>query len=647
MSAVLEHPLAQARLNRIMHSLVQGSGPWQAFRLEHHGASEAAAMLGLSLTTKRSELLRIKHSGLPREFSEWVQSHILDYGHQVEALARPHIEEMIGDDLYPVTYSLGKLSSSCDGLTLDGSIAMEHKQWSESLVALIRAGEVPDEHIPQCQQVMLCTGARRCLLVVSDGTPERMVSIWIDADPVWHQRLIDGWAQFDRDLAAYVPPSVVEPARAEPMDSLPAVSVRLDGALSVVGNLPTFADALKAFIARMPKKPATDTDFATCEAACKSLKKAEEALDAAESGALASITDVEAMRRAVADCRKLARDTRLAAEKLVERRKVEIKEHAVMAARRALDDHIATLNAELAPMRLLPVAADFPGAIKGLRSITSMQDALDTALANGKIAADAQGRQMRGNLAAFTAAANGLGALFPDLHALVHKAADDFRAVLDGRIAKHRADEAEKARRAAEDEAQRIAAAEQRAREQEAARIAAQQAEDARVAALAEQRRQDAAADSVRVAGLGKAETPVPGTLEAVQDAQESGFCAVAPAVYASSADDSATAAPSGDEVEGARADDSAPTAADPPHQPSAAQLLDEEQAKPGHDRDPYVETVLAKAAGLLPPTWTHSAFIALVMTAFDCKFPSHPKPSQEWWREVLAAGQALQQRGQ
>lgn len=35
--------------------------------------------------------------------------------------------------------------------------------------------------------------------------------------------------------------------------------------------------------------------------------------------------------------------------------------------------------------------------------------------------------------------------------------------------------------------------------------------------------------------------------------------------------------------------------------------------------------------------------FVALVMTAFDCKFPSHPKPSQEWWAKVRAAGQALQ----
>lgn len=42
-------------------------------------------------------------------------------------------------------------------------------------------------------------------------------------------------------------------------------------------------------------------------------------------------------------------------------------------------------------------------------------------------------------------------------------------------------------------------------------------------------------------------------------------------------------------------------------------------------------------------PAMTHAAFLALVMTAFDCRFPSHPKPSQEWWDKVRAAGKDLQ----
>jgi predicted phage-related endonuclease len=49
-----------------VHNLIQGTDEWAAFRLAHHGASEAAAMLGLSKKTTRSELLRMKHTATPK-----------------------------------------------------------------------------------------------------------------------------------------------------------------------------------------------------------------------------------------------------------------------------------------------------------------------------------------------------------------------------------------------------------------------------------------------------------------------------------------------------------------------------------------------------------------------------------------------------
>jgi len=480
-----------------IHNLTQGSPEWLAYRATMRNASDAPAMMGCSAYKTRAELLREVHTGVTPEVDAGTQKRF-DNGHRVEALARPLAElaeQIIGAELYPVTGSLGNLSASFDGLTMDESTGFEHKALNDDLRAAFadmetiapehreRAGcrSLPLMYRVQMEQQLLVSGAERVLFMASAWTADEELieerHCWYYPDQVLRQQIVDGWAQFERDLAAYVPPALAEPAKAAPMESLPAVSVRLDGALSVAGNLPTFAEALKAFIGKIPAKPATDDEFATVDAACKALKKAEEALDQAEAGALASITDVEAMRRAVADCRKLARDTRLAAEKMVDRRKQELNEQAVAAARRALDDHIAALNAELAPMRLLPVAADFPGAIKGLRSIASKQDALDTTLAGAKILADGQARGIRANVATFKAQAAGLEALFADLGQLVHKAADDFAAVLDARISKHRADEAarEAARQAAE--AQRIAAAEQRAREQ-AEREAAQRIAD-------------------------------------------------------------------------------------------------------------------------------------------------------------------------
>src|SRR5687768_9563227 len=129
---------------RTDHRLVQGSDAWHQFRLEHFGASEAAAMLGLSKKVTRTELLHMKSTGTAREFSDWVQKNILDYGHEVEALTRPIIEEEFGIDLYPVTCSDGLPSASCDGLTLCESDAFEHKQPNKELVASVKAGIVPD-----------------------------------------------------------------------------------------------------------------------------------------------------------------------------------------------------------------------------------------------------------------------------------------------------------------------------------------------------------------------------------------------------------------------------------------------------------------------------------------------------------------------
>lgn len=57
-------------------------------------------------------------------------------------------------------------------------------------------------------------------------------------------------------------------------------------------------------------------------------------------------------------------------------------------------------------------------------------------------------------------------------------------------------------------------------------------------------------------------------------------------------------------------------------------------------DARPYVAQLAAVLASATDP---RDEFVALVMSAFDCKFPSHPKPSQEWWMRVRAAGQALQ----
>lgn len=449
-----------------IHDLIQGSDEWAAFRLAHHGASEAAAMLGLSKKTTRNELLRIKHTGTPKEFSDWVQKSILDHGHEVEAMARPLIEAILGEDLYPATCSDGKLSASCDGLTMLGDTAFEHKQWNEELAASVRAGALPEEHMPQCQQIMMVSGARRVIFVVSDGTPDRMVSTEVLPDDAWFARIRAGWAQFDRDLADYELPAAAPMVAAAPQEHLPAVSVQVSGTLAVVSNLEPFGKALRAFVERIPKQPGTDQEFADTEAACKRLKEVEERLAAAEDSALGSMADVEAMRRMVANLRELARQTRLAGEKAVKTRKEAIRAELIEAARRKFVAHTKSLQDEIKGVRLAITAPPFGEAIKGLKTLASIQNALDTGLANAKIEANALAADVRGKLNWFEDNVElEYRGLFRDLDDLVTVAPEYFQQTVVSRVDQHRKTEearfeAERHRIRVEEEIRARAAAE-------------------------------------------------------------------------------------------------------------------------------------------------------------------------------------------
>lgn len=426
------------------HDLIQGSPEWVAFRQQHFGASEAAAMLGLSPKVRRTELLRAKKTGNPREFSEWLQTHVLDHGHRVEAMARPLLELALGEDLYPVTCSQGRLSASCDGLTMDERVAFEHKQWNEAIAAIVLAGQVPDEHMPQCQQVLMLTKAERLVFVVSDGTSERWAQVDVLPDPVWFERIRSGWAQFEVDLAAYELP---EPESVAPIgkapETLPALRIEVTGAVTA-SNLAEFKATALAAIRAVNRDLKTDQDFANADKAVKWCGDVESRLAAAKEHALSQTASIDALFKTIDDISAEARQVRLELEKLVTKRKGEIKDAILVKARIAYADHVAELEAEIEPLRLVLPQPDFAGAAKNKRTLATLQDAVDTELANAKIEADATARDWRSKLAWFGEEAAEHLFLFADLQALVQKPADDFRLAVTARIEAHKAAEAKK-----------------------------------------------------------------------------------------------------------------------------------------------------------------------------------------------------------
>ncbi|SDM36015.1 hypothetical protein SAMN05428957_1055 [Oryzisolibacter propanilivorax] len=337
-------------------------------------------------------------------------------------------------------------------------MAWEHKSLNQRLREAMHEGctgaDLPRDYRVQMEHQAMVSGATRILFTASqwdeDGALIEARHCWYTPDPELRAQLVAGWVEFEKDVAAYVPTEAAAPVVAAPVESLPAVVVQVDGVLAVRGNLPAFGDALRAFIARMPARPETDQEFADADAACKALKAAEQALDTAEAGALAQISDVEAMRRAVADLKALARSTRLATEKLVAAEKEARREALVRHAAVALAEHVRQANVQLhvhgAGQLGTPAPAALAACIKGLKSLDSMRDKLAAELVAQKVAIDAQAQRMLDNRAALRRQDGDWIFLFADFAAVGGKAPEDFAALAELRITRHQQDEAARQR---------------------------------------------------------------------------------------------------------------------------------------------------------------------------------------------------------
>lgn len=437
-----------------LHNLHQGDAAWHAARAQHFCASEASAAMGASKYTTRDALLHQKATGVTEDVTP-AKQRLFDAGHEAEALARPIAERIAGVEFSPIVGTLEidgmKLLASFDGIDLMDEVIWENKLLNASLIQQVKAGELDQHYWAQLEHQLLVSGAERALFTTSDGTEEGTHHLWYESVPERRTQLIAAWKQFAADLAAWVP-SEAKPAPvvAAPQESLPAVSVRVDGQLAIVSNLPAYGVLLREFIGRIPLEPSTDQEFADTEAACKRLKRVEDELDSAEDHALAQLADVNVMRQFMKEYRELARTTRLQREKLVTLRKDQIRGEIVAGGIAALREHIASLNTRLGKPYMPQVPADFAGVIKGKRTVDSLRSAVNDELARAKIEASAIADRIQINLGTLRDLAGAHAFLFADTATIVLKQPEDLTMLVKARVAEHRA--AEQARLDAERE---------------------------------------------------------------------------------------------------------------------------------------------------------------------------------------------------
>lgn len=460
--------------------LIQGSDQWKEFRRFRRDflvASEAPVIMGDSPHMTRTELLNLKTTGDEKEINEWVERFIFAKGHEYEAAALPIAQARMGQELYPITGVRQidglMMLASFDGATMFEDDSWEHKTLNEKLRAFfdgLEAGaELPLMYVWQLEHQMLVLGTDSCVFAASLGTEDTYNEFRYESSPERREQLIEGWKLFLKDLGSHTvrePEAEIIPAA---QTQLPAVSVRLDGQIAVISNLDKFGAALTDYVDQLNLEPETDQEFADLEAACKNLKKSEEALAQAEDSALAQMDDVEQMRRAVAQYREVARQARLSGEKAVKAQKQAIKIKIAYEAKAQFDEHIATLNKALGGEYMPAIPTDFNGAMKNKRTVDSLRSAANDECARARIEANRIAQRIEANLEALQTVASAHQFLFADKVQLVQQHEPEaLQAIVKQRVAEHeeaerkreeqiRAEERAKAEREAEEKQRREA----------------------------------------------------------------------------------------------------------------------------------------------------------------------------------------------
>lgn len=478
-----------------VHDVQQGTAPWQALRRQYFTASEAPAMMGASRFQTRADLIRQKATGLSPEVDGHQQARF-DAGHAAEAAYRPIAENIIGEELYPVTGTAHvaglQLLASFDGLTMDESTGFEHKLWNESLAAHMTEHEEPGPaYYWQLEHQLLVSGAERILFVTSDGSMDREARCFYASKPERRAALIAGWRQFAQDLTEWKPESApAEKVVAEPVEALPAPTVKVSGELALTDNFKVFEERLREFLAnRLIREPKTDEDFVNLDAQIKAMKAGREALKSAKAQMLAQVQPIDQASKTADMLDTLLQQNCAMAESLLKNEKERRKGEIVARGVAALQAHVAGLNTRLGrpymPKEL--AIADFAGAIKGMRVLASMEDAVGTLLANSKIKANEVADRLDVNLKWLREHAAAHALLFADAAQLVLKDNEAFAAIAQQRIDAHEAAEKAKADRLAEEARERI-------RKEEEAKLRREQEERDR--AEAQRKREEEAAEA-------------------------------------------------------------------------------------------------------------------------------------------------------
>lgn len=439
----------------IEHNYPQGSPSWKRDRLHKNNASEAAAALACSFYMTRDQLLYAVFTGSEPEISP-EQERIFALGHEVERKARPIAEGWLKRVLYPVVLSTAwpgikrPLGASYDGLVEPARrMSFECKALNAELrQALPAVGwEGVDQNdarrLPKMYRVqmesqqMVARTVERTLFMAAEFQGDKLVDCrlcWYVSDPELRQEIVDGWIQFEADLATYVVPDVkpAPPVGNKVAGTLPALIMEVRGEV-IASNLIEWETAALAKVGSVISVSdlKSDQDFADAKEAVKWCESAEDELKLAKKLALARMATVDQLfasidkvveqlatkRRALDNGVKARRETRV--KEIVDSGISRLAEHV-----KACEARILALVPEELRVRgaLMPrIEGDFWGAVRSKKSFSSMESGVNDALAAAKVEANRAAQLREANLREIAGKAPGALQLFNDWEALITK----------------------------------------------------------------------------------------------------------------------------------------------------------------------------------------------------------------------------------
>lgn len=486
-------------------NLVQGTDEWLAARLEHFTASEAPAMMDQSKFMSRNQLLAVKKGWKANPVDHFKQQ-LFDKGHEHEDQARPFTEMQELIDFPPAVGRIVladlELLASFDGLNEDGEI-WEHKDWNETLAENVRNGILEPQYYWQLEHQMLVAGKQTVLFTVSNGTLAKRVSMIYASDPDRRDELILGWTQFGKDLEAYQLQALSETVEAA-TNQLPTITYMVQGT-TIVSNIKEYLPLIRHRAEEESNLVLeSDQDFADKEAFNKTTKEARGKLKQIVADVRAEFVSFSEFADTAQTIDGILQKMQSQGEKQVKLDKDRKKEAILKAIELDYQTAIRDASNSVVGANLtqdMLTYADFQGAMRNKRTIDSLQNAVDSVLAEAKIEIDQVKARMIANSTAFNQVAKDHLFLFADKQDIINSDPEAFMAIMKTRIMDHQqaeenrlAAERERIRKEEEDKARKKILDEQaaeNARVAEEKRLEEQAKHNAEVAERAEAHRKE------------------------------------------------------------------------------------------------------------------------------------------------------------